>query len=313
MIRLGVVLCLLVVCGVATAVCMSRSESSPCCDLPSPYYLGENVQHSPVGSHVRLAREAAIDDEALRTLAEAAKAYQVKLAVIAHNLANVETVGFKRGRVNLENLPYRHEELPGAEDTAGQSAPVGVAVGTGVRVAGVRTDFRQGTFHQTGSDLDLAIEGRGFFQLTDPRGEILYTRAGNFSNSANGNLVIGSAKTGRLLEPPITVPADATAVTITPEGNVSVRQPGSASLSQIGQIELATFVNPEGLLKRGENLYAETEASGTATLANPGHDAVGRLHQGALEASNVDADQEQIEWNKTAATLKRLRRLLHVE
>lgn len=253
------------------------------------------------------------DDEALQTLAQAAKAYQTKLAVIADNLANVETVGFKRNRVVLENLPYRCQELPGAEDTAGEYAPVAMAVGTGVRVAGMHTDFRQGAFQQTGHELDVAIEGPGFFQVIDPGGEIRYTRAGNFSKNAHGSLVMGSAKMGRLLEPPITVPSDATAVRISPEGIVTVRQPGNSQLSQIGQIELATFVNPEGLLKQGENLYGETDASAAPRLANPGHDGIGRLHQGSLETSNVDADHEQIEWNKTAATLKRLRRLLQIE
>jgi flagellar basal-body rod protein FlgG len=254
-----------------------------------------------------------VGGEAYQTLAEAAKAYQTKLSVIANNLANAETTAFKRSRVILEELPYRHEKMPGAEDTAGQFTATGISVGTGVRVAGVQTDFAQGPLHQTGSPLDVAIEGDGFFQVTDPSGDILYTRAGNFSRNANGELVMGSANVGRLLEPPITIPEDATDIVISAEGIVSVRQPGSPNLSQIGQTELAAFINPEGLLKRGENLYAETDASGPARLGDPGQNGLGSLRQGALEASNVQSDRELIEWKKTAERLQVIRRLLQVE
>jgi len=139
------------------------------------------------------------------------------------------------------------------------------------------------------------IEGQGFFQVTDPNGDTLYTRAGNFSRNANGDLVVGSANTGRLLEPPINIPEDATDVVISSEGIVSVRQPGSQQLTQVGQIELASFVNSEGLLKLGENLYAETDASGTPTQGQPGQDGIGRLQQNALEASNVEPVRELID------------------
>ena len=233
--------------------------------------------------------------QTLYTAATGMSALETKLDVIANNLANVDTVGFKRGRANFEDLFYRHEMVPGAEDTAGQYAATGISVGMGSRVSSVQGSFVQGASQQTGGELDVAIEGSGFFQVTDPSGDILYSRAGNFSRNANGELVMGSANVGRLLEPPITIPEDATDIVISAEGIVSVRQPGSPSLSQIGTIELASFINPGGLLKLGDNLYAETDSSGTALLGNPGQNGVGMLRQGALEASNVEPVRELID------------------
>ncbi|MGW8257363.1 MAG: flagellar hook-basal body complex protein, partial [Thermoguttaceae bacterium] len=139
------------------------------------------------------------------------------------------------------------------------------------------------------------IEGNGFFQVQNPDGTTLYTRAGNWSKNSNGNLVTGSAGDGRLMEPPIVIPPDATAVVISPEGIVSVQQPGNNQLTQVGQIELASFVNAQGLLKKGENLYAETDASGAPTLGNPGQDDLGLLRQNSLEASNVEPVRELID------------------
>jgi flagellar basal-body rod protein FlgG len=220
---------------------------------------------------------------------------ETKLDVIANNLANIETTAFKRGRVNFEDLFYRHEKLPGAEDTAGGLTATGISVGLGTRVASIQTDFQQGAFEETGRQLDVAIEGPGFFRITDPTGQILYTRAGTFSINANGQLVIGSAGTGRLLEPPITIPQDTLAISVTPEGRVFVQQPGSPALTEVGAIELANFINPEGLLKLGENLYAETDASGPAITGSPGQDGLGVLRQGMLEASNVEPVRELIE------------------
>ncbi len=268
--------------------------------------------------HLAVPKEARpavpdLDVEAYQTLAEAAQAYQTKLSVIANNLANAETTAFKRGRVILEDLPYRHERMPGTEDTAGQYAAAGIGVGTGARVAAVQTDFSQGAFHQTGQELDVTIQGDGFFQVTNPSGDTLYIRAGNFSKDANGQIVTPSAGTGRLLNPPITIPEDATDVVISPEGIVSVRQPGSSNLSQVGQIELARFVNPQGLLRLGENLFAETDSSGPPILGQPGRSGIGSLRQGTLEASNVQPDQERVEWKRTAARLQTIRQLLQVE
>jgi flagellar basal-body rod protein FlgG len=233
--------------------------------------------------------------QTLYTAATGMVSLETKLDVIANNLANMETVAFKSGRANFEDLFYRHEKFPGAQDTAGQYTPTGISIGTGSRVSSVQTQFTQGTFQDTGRELDVAIEGRGFFQVMDPSGTTLYTRAGNFSINSNGNLVAGSANDGRLLEPPITIPQDALKIVISSEGIVSVRQPNNNQLSQIGQMELASFINPEGLLKLGENLYAETDSSGAPTLGNPGQDGMGLVRQNTLEHSNVEPVHELID------------------
>lgn len=233
--------------------------------------------------------------QTLYTAATGMSAMETKLNVIANNLANLETIAFKKGRANFEDLFYRHEKFPGAEDTAGEYTPTGISIGLGSRVSSIQSDFRQGEFKQTGRELDVAIEGDGFFQVLDPNGDTYYTRAGNFNVNANGNLVMGSAETGRLLQPPITIPEDATHIVISAEGIVSVRQPNNQNLSNVGQVELAYFINPEGLLKLGENLLAETDSSGSAVLGNPGQDNFGRLRQTFLEASNVEPVQELID------------------
>lgn len=234
--------------------------------------------------------------QSLYTSATGMTSLQTKLDVIANNLANVETTSFKKDRANFEDLFYRHEKMPGALDSSGQYTPTGIAIGLGSEVSSVQTDFRQGAFEQTGEELDVAIEGPGFFQVTDPAtGEILYTRAGNFSLNSNGQVVTGSANTGRLLEPPIVIPQDATAIVISSEGQVQVRQPGNNNLTSVGDIELVNFINPEGLLKLGENLYAETDASGTPTAGTPGQDGLGVVRQNFLERSNVEPVHELID------------------
>ena len=234
--------------------------------------------------------------QTLYTAATGMESLQTKLDVIANNLANVNTTGFKRDRANFEDLFYRHEVLPGALDAAGQQTPVGTQIGLGSRVSSTQTDFDQGAFQQSTRELDVAIEGNGFFRVIDPAsGNTLYTRAGNFSINANGALVIGSAATGRLLDPAVNIPPDATGIVIAPDGQVSVRQAGQTQLSQLTQLQLSTFVNPQGLLKLGENLYAESSASGTPTDGTPGSVGIGNLRQNALEASNVEPVQELID------------------
>ncbi len=220
---------------------------------------------------------------------------ETKLDVVANNLANMETTAFKRDRANFEDLIYHHEQYPGVQDSAGQYTPTGTQIGLGVRTQSTQTEFTQGSIKQTGQELDVAIEGMGFFQVTNPDGKIVYTRAGNFSKNSNGNLVTGSANDGRLLEPPIVIPPDATAISISPEGVVSVQQQGSNQMSQVGQIQLAAFVNPQGLLKLGENLYRETDASGAPTISNPGQNGLGTLQQNMLESANVEPVQELID------------------
>jgi len=233
--------------------------------------------------------------QTLYTAATGMTALETKMDVIANNLANVETTGFKRDRANFEDLFYRHEKMPGAEDSAGQYTPTGVHIGLGSRIQSVEINFQQGAFQNTGQELDLAIEGPGFFQLKDPNGDTYYTRAGNFFVNSNGDLVQGSANIGRLLEPPINIPPDASGIVVSPEGIVSVRQPGNQQLTPVGNIELARFVNPQGLLKLGENLYDESDASGTPTLGRPGQDGIGEIQQGMLERSNVEPVRELID------------------
>lgn len=238
--------------------------------------------------------------QTLHTAASGMAAMESKLDVIANNLANIETTAFKKGRVNFEDMLYQNEKLPGAQDSAGQYTPVGIALGMGVRMQSVQTNNNQGALAQTGNELDIAIQGRGYFKVTDPTtNDILYTRAGNLSINAQGNLVVASANIGRLLDPPITVPQEATKIQISAEGIVSVQMPNNVDMQQIGQIELAQFVNPEGLLKQGENLYQPTQASGNPQTATPGKQGLGTIQQGFLESSNVQPVDELIDLIKT--------------
>jgi flagellar basal-body rod protein FlgG len=234
--------------------------------------------------------------QSLYTAATGMQAMETKLDVVANNLANINTTAFKRDRANFEDLFYRHMAYPGVRDANDQPTAVGTQVGLGVRVMSTQTDQRQGSMKQTGRDLDVAIEGRGYLPVLDPQSQQrFYTRAGNLDINANGQLVMGSAQTGRLLDPPIQIPQDAMAIVINSNGQVLVKQPQNPQLQQVGQIELAQFVNPDGLLKLGENLYEETDASGPVTLSQPGLDGVGILRQGSLEASNVEPVHELID------------------
>lgn len=233
--------------------------------------------------------------QTLYTAATGMDAMETKLDVIANNLANVNTTGFKKGRANFEDLFYRHEEMPGAQDQQGGITATGTSIGLGTSVSSIQTDFRQGAFLDTGEELDVAIVGNGFFQVTDTDGQTVFTRAGNFSLNRDGNLVIGSAAVGRMVQPNITIPPDADSISIGADGVVQVTLPSQTTPSQVGQLELATFVNPEGLLKLGENLFAETEASGTAQTGIPGQTGIGILRSGFLEASNVNPVNELID------------------
>ena len=234
--------------------------------------------------------------QSLYTAATGMESLQSKLNVIANNMANVNTTGFKSDRPNFEDLFYRHEILPGAQDAGSNYTPTGTQIGLGVRMQSTQTNFTQGAFQETGQPLDLAIEGRGFLQVLDPvTSQNLYTRAGNLSLNSNGQLVVGSAQTGRLVTPNITIPQDATGITISSDGRVQYQQPGNPQLQQAGQLQLATFQNPEGLLKLGENLYVDTIASGTPIQNNPGTQGTGVLRQGFLELSNVEPVRELID------------------
>lgn len=212
-----------------------------------------------------------------------------KLNTISNNLANIETTAYKKQRCNFEDLYYDNLRYPGSQDINGEFTATGIAIGVGTRVTSIQSDFSLGSITETGRDLDVAITGEGFFQCTDPfTGEIFYSRAGNFNVNANGMLVLGSAHTGRLVEPVITIPDGTEKVQIDDSGLVWVAQNGDVQqLQNIGQIELATFINPEGLLRVGENLYRQTEASGVATVNNPGINGTGTLKAQHLEMSNV--------------------------
>jgi flagellar basal-body rod protein FlgG len=235
--------------------------------------------------------------QTLYTAATGMQSLETKLDVISNNLANVNTTAFKRDRANFEDLFYRHKVVPGMLNSAsGNVTPTGLSVGLGSRVQSTQTNFTQGAFQQTNGQLDVAIEGKGFFIVQDgASGQQAYTRAGNFSTNANGQLVLGSAQDGRLVEPGITIPPDATNIVIGSDGTVMVQQFGQQQLQQAGQLQTATFVNQEGLLKIGENLYVPTDASGQATTGTPGTNGLGVVRQNALEASNVEPVQELID------------------
>jgi flagellar basal-body rod protein FlgG len=234
--------------------------------------------------------------QTLYTAATGMDAMQTKLDVIANNLANINTTAFKRDRANFEDLLYRNETYPGQLDAQQNPTPTGIEVGMGARVQSTQSDYRQGTLQDTGRDLDVAIEGPGFLQVQDPVTQnFFYTRAGNLNVNANGQLVIGSAQTGRLLEPPVTIPPEATAVVINSNGQVMTRLPGTVELQQQGEMQLASFINPDGLLKMGENMYMQTDASGAANLQPAGTNGLGVFRQGSLEASNVEPVKELID------------------
>ncbi len=234
--------------------------------------------------------------QTLYTAATGMDAMQTKLDVIANNLANINTTAFKKDRANFEDLLYRNDVYPGTLDANQLPAPTGTQVGLGTRVQSTQKDFRQGAIQDTGRELDLAIEGDGFLQVLDPLTQTTrYTRSGNLDINADGNLVIGSAQTGRPLEPPISIPQGTSSIQITANGQVLGRQPGELQFSQIGQLQLAQFINPDGLAKVGENLYEQTDASSTPTPADPGSNGLGTLRQRSLEASNVEPVQELID------------------
>jgi len=234
--------------------------------------------------------------QTLYTAATGMTSLETKLDVIANNLANVNTTAFKAARCNFEDLFYRQLKLPGAQDATGQYAPTGIAVGLGARVQSTQTNFSQGAFNTTNNKFDIAISGKGFLQVIDPAtGQFLYTRAGNLSVNSNGNLVIGSASTGRIVQPPVQIPQDTIDISISADGIISVQQPGQSQLSQAGQLQLSMFINPEGLLKLGENMYAETISSGNAQTVTPGQQGAGSIQQGMLEWSNVEPVRELVD------------------
>jgi len=220
------------------------------------------------------------------------QAQDAKLQAIANNLANVNTVGFKRDRVVFEDMFYQVDQQPGAQRDATTTSPGGVQLGNGTRIVGTQKVFTTGNLQTTGVALDVAIVGQGFLQVQMANGETAYTRAGQLQTNADGRLVTAQ---GQLLIPEITVPANATALTIGENGVVTATVSGTTTPTELGRITLASFINPAGLLALGDNLYQETPASGNPTEGNPGEDAFGKLKQGALEGSNVQVVEEMVD------------------
>jgi flagellar basal-body rod protein FlgG len=228
--------------------------------------------------------------QALRTAATGMAAQQLNVEVISNNIANMNTVGFKKQRAEFQDLLYQTIVQAGAQSSdQGTIVPTGVQIGAGVQAGSVYRIPTQGTLTATGNKLDLAINGRGYFQVLMPNGDTAYTRAGNFATNDQGQLV---TQDGYLVQPAITIPGNATDITISKVGQVQVTQPGSPTPTTVGTLELSTFVNEGGLEAIGSNLLKETAASGPPTNNPPGSEGVGELEQGYTEASNVDAVTE---------------------
>lgn len=234
--------------------------------------------------------------QTLYTAATGMDALETKLDVIANNLANVNTTAFKEDRANFQDLFYRQIRYPGALDADGNITSTGVEVGLGTRVSSTQTNYEQGAFETTNRPLDLAIEGTGFFRVIDAtNGGTLYTRAGNFGINANNQVVLGSAQNGMVIDPPISIPIEATNIVITTDGQVQYSTASDPSLQNAGQILLSQFLNPDGLIKLGDNLYRQTDASSFPIDGLPGANGMGTVRQGVLEASNVQPVQELID------------------
>lgn len=235
---------------------------------------------------------------ALQSAASGLNALNTKLDVIANNLANINTAGFKASRADFQDLLYLERAQPGVENAIGDKRPTGLFVGLGVKVSGTHFDLAEGPAQVTNRPLDLRIDGEGYFQVQIEEGQIGYSRNGNFAINADGELVLANDR-GRRVIPSITIPTDAEQIEITSDGKVLVVLPGDSQPQEQGQIELATFVNPAGLIPIGENLFTESEGSGPPTTGNPSENNRGSLLQGMLEGSNVDPTRELIELIRT--------------
>ena len=230
--------------------------------------------------------------QALWIAATGMKGQELRINVISNNLANINTPGFKASRIDFEDLIYQSLKAAGATSAGGNQIPTGMDIGLGVRPAAVQKLFLQGDYHQTQNPLDLAIEGKGFFKVTMPDGTVAYTRSGAFKLDSEGRLVTSD---GYPVDPEIVIPPEATSITISSDGTVSVTIPGQVSAQEVGRLELADFVNPAGLKAIGKNLFLPTAASGDPTTGNPGEDGLGTIAQGFLEMSNVDLVTELVE------------------
>jgi flagellar basal-body rod protein FlgG len=223
-------------------------------------------------------------------------AQQTRMDVVSNNLANTNTTGFKRARAEFEDLTYQNRGQAGAQTTEQTQSPTGFMMGTGVRVVGTQKMFDQGGSQQTDNPLDVRIDGRGFLQVTLPDGTVGYSRDGSLKRDQDGQITTND---GYPLEPSITIPANASTVTIGKDGTVSVTTAANAASQQIGTIQLADFVNPAGLQPRGDNLYLETASSGAPQTGTAGLNGLGTLDQNALEASNVNVVEEMVNMIET--------------
>ena len=227
----------------------------------------------------------------LWTAASGMESQQMNIDVISNNLANVNTVGFKRSRADFQDLLYQTLKSAGAPSSATTQVPTGIQIGLGSKAVAVQKLFIQGSTQKTGSELDLAIEGDGFFQITQPSGNLAYTRAGGFKLDSSSRIVTSD---GYPLEPEMTIPTDTTSITIGLDGTLSVLAAGSQTPTEIGTIQLADFSNQAGLHSIGRNLLIESLSSGTPTTGTPGTNGIGSLSQGYLEMSNVSVVDEMV-------------------
>ena len=219
------------------------------------------------------------------------EAQQTQLDVISHNLANVSTTGYKRANAVFEDLIYQNLRQVGSQTTEQSQLPTGLHLGLGVRTVATSRNFMQGSLQQSNNNLDVAINGNGFFEVTQPDGTAAYTRDGSFQVDAQGRMVTSS---GLPLAGGITIPPGATSVSISADGTVSALLPGNVEPQPMGNLAMANFINPAGLEPRGQNLYIETAASGQPTGGTPGTDGLGKVMQGYLETSNVNVVQELV-------------------
>ncbi len=229
---------------------------------------------------------------ALFSAASGMSAQQLNVDNIAHNLSNANTTGFKMRRAQFQDLLYQSMIQPGAAAGAQTTVPSGLQIGLGSRASSNEIVFSQGNFSATNNPMDMVIQGRGFFQVRRPSGDLAYTRAGSFHVDRDGNVVTSE---GDALEPQITLPSDAQSISIAPDGTVSFNQPGQTAAQLAGQVQLANFQNPAGLNSIGKNLFTPTDASGEPTVGNPGgQEGIGSILQGYLEQSNVSVVDEFI-------------------
>jgi len=235
-------------------------------------------------------------DAALWAAKTGLDAQQTEMSVISNNLANVNTTGYKEDRAVFEDLLYQNQTQVGADTSQTTQSPSGLNIGTGVEVVSTEKEYNQGSLTQTGNTLDVAIQGQGFFQVQMPDGTLAYTRDGTFQQNAQGQLVTSS---GYVVQPGITLPQGAQSVTIGTDGTVTVLLPGQSTPTQVGQLQLANFINPAGLQAIGGNLLVQSASSGSPQTGTPGVNGLGTVAQGELESSNVDVVEELVNMIQT--------------